>query len=125
MGTRPSSVALHAPIAGVVVPRPPRRWDGVKSDDLFVLKGDLLALLEEIGAPALQVAQGQASSWWHPGRSARLQLGPKTVVAEFGELGLVQLCHPGVGKTSHDQVHLPHAAVPGPEFELAAAHWAP
>jgi phenylalanyl-tRNA synthetase beta chain len=30
--------------------------------------------------------QGQASSWWHPGRSARLQLGPKTVIAEFGEL---------------------------------------
>ena len=30
--------------------------------------------------------QGQASPWWHPGRSARLQLGPKTVIAEFGEL---------------------------------------
>src|SRR5207302_10675848 len=35
---------------------------------------------------ALQIVQGQASPWWHPGRSARLQLGPKTVVAEFGEL---------------------------------------
>ncbi|MGZ9113291.1 MAG: phenylalanine--tRNA ligase subunit beta-related protein, partial [Brevundimonas sp.] len=24
--------------------------------------------------------------WWHPGRSARLQLGPKTVMVEFGAL---------------------------------------
>ena len=32
------------------------------------------------------VVQGQNAPWWHPGRSARLQLGPKTVVAEFGEL---------------------------------------
>ena len=31
-------------------------------------------------------AQGAASPWWHPGRSARLQLGPKVVVAEFGEI---------------------------------------
>jgi phenylalanyl-tRNA synthetase beta chain len=32
------------------------------------------------------VAQGSASPWWHPGRSARLQLGPKAVLAEFGAL---------------------------------------
>src|SRR5690606_39614703 len=38
------------------------------------------------GAPPLQIAQGKASDWWHPGRSARLQLGPKTVIAEIGEL---------------------------------------
>ena len=47
-----------------------------------------MALLEEIGAPAgsLQVAQGSAAPWWRPGRSARLQLGPKAVLAEFGAL---------------------------------------
>ena len=46
-----------------------------------------MALLDEMGAPtALQVVQGQNSPWWHPGRSARLQLGPKTIIAEFGEL---------------------------------------
>ena len=45
-----------------------------------------MAILEEIGAPNLQLVQGSTSDWWHPGRSARLQLGPKTVVAEFGEL---------------------------------------
>jgi len=73
-------------IAALTAPHPPRRWDGQKPDALFALKADLLALLEELGAPALQAVQGQSSPWWHPGRSARLQLGPKTVVAEFGEL---------------------------------------
>jgi len=81
-------------ITAILAPHPPRRWDGGKADDLFALKSDLLALLDEIGAPvaSLQTAQGQASGWWHPGRSARLQLGPKAVLAEFGAL------HPGVLK---------------------------
>ncbi|MES2341612.1 MAG: phenylalanine--tRNA ligase subunit beta [Pseudomonadota bacterium] len=73
-------------LAALVAPHPPRRWDGARSDPLFDLKGDLMAILEEIGAPNLQLVQGASSDWWHPGRSARLQLGPKTVVAEFGEL---------------------------------------
>jgi phenylalanyl-tRNA synthetase beta chain len=34
----------------------------------------------------LQLVQGQNRDWWHPGRSARLQLGPKTVIVEFGAL---------------------------------------
>ncbi len=73
-------------VAAVLAPRPPRRWRGEAEDPLFALKGDLLALLERLGAPALQVAQGSASAWWRPGQSARLQLGPKAVVAEFGAL---------------------------------------
>ncbi|MDB5448234.1 MAG: pheT, partial [Phenylobacterium sp.] len=80
-------------IAALLAPHPPRRWDGQHTDPLFALKADLMALMEELGAPPLQVAQGQTSAWWHPGRSARLQLGPKTIVAEFGEL------HPRVLKT--------------------------
>ena len=73
-------------VAGLIAPHEPRRWDGGGDDPLFALKADLMALLDEMGAPALQVVQGQSSAWWHPGRSARLQLGPKTVVAQFGEL---------------------------------------
>jgi phenylalanyl-tRNA synthetase beta chain len=73
-------------ICVLVAPHPPRRWDGGASDPLFDLKADLMALLEEFGAPPLQTVQGASSDWWHPGRSARLQLGPKTVVAEFGEV---------------------------------------
>jgi phenylalanyl-tRNA synthetase beta chain len=73
-------------VAAIVAPYPARRWDGAKADPLFTLKADLMFLLDELGAPTLQIVQGQASPWFHPGRSARLQLGPKTVVAEFGEL---------------------------------------
>ncbi|WP_374470676.1 phenylalanine--tRNA ligase subunit beta [Phenylobacterium sp.] len=73
-------------VAALLAPHRPKHWAGAAGDDLFRLKGDLIFLLEELGAPALQTVQGQNSPWWHPGRSARLQLGPKTVVAEFGEL---------------------------------------
>ena len=73
-------------VAALVAPHAPRSWAGQDGDPLFALKADLMALLEEMGAPNLQIVQGQASPWWHPGRSARLQLGPKNVVAEFGEL---------------------------------------
>jgi phenylalanyl-tRNA synthetase beta chain len=73
-------------VTALVSPHAPKHWAKGGLDPLFELKADLLALLDELGAPALQVVQGQASDWWHPGRSARLQLGPKTVVAEFGEL---------------------------------------
>ena len=81
-----------AVIAGVLAPHPSRRWDGRDEDALFTLKGDLEALLAELSAPPLQTVQGQSAPWWSPGRSARLQLGPKTVVAEFGEI------HPAVLK---------------------------
>ncbi|HEY1223827.1 MAG TPA: phenylalanine--tRNA ligase subunit beta [Brevundimonas sp.] len=75
-------------IAGLIAPNAARHWIGAEGDALFGLKGDLMALLAEIGAPvaSLQLAQGQNRDWWHPGRSARLQLGPKVVLAEFGAL---------------------------------------
>jgi len=75
-------------IAGLVAPHADRHWSGAGEDPLFALKGDLMALLEEIGAPvaSLQLAQGSNRDWWHPGRSARLQLGPKNVIVEFGAL---------------------------------------
>jgi len=86
-------------VAAVLAPHAPRRWDHGASEDVYGIKGDLLAVLEEIGAPvtALQTVQGQdgrneAPALWHPGRSARLQLGPKTTLAAFGAI------HPGVLK---------------------------
>ncbi len=85
-GDRPQD--QRTAITAVLAPHPPKRWDGQKSDDLFALKADLMSLLDQLGAPvaSLQVAQGSAAAWWHPGRSARLQLGPKAVLAEFGAL---------------------------------------
>jgi phenylalanyl-tRNA synthetase beta chain len=81
-------------IAAVRAPDRSRGWQGKPADALFTLKSDLMTLLEDMGAPvaSLQLAQGANNGWWHPGRSARLQLGPKTVIAEFGEL------HPAVLK---------------------------
>ncbi|MDB5439378.1 MAG: phenylalanine--tRNA ligase subunit beta [Caulobacteraceae bacterium] len=82
-------------ISAVLAPHAARHWAGSQGEPVYALKADLLALLADLGAPVdkLQTAQGSASSWWHPGRSARLQLGPKAVIAEFGQL------HPAVLKT--------------------------
>jgi phenylalanyl-tRNA synthetase beta chain len=73
-------------VGAILAPHPARHWARDGGEPLFALKVDLLALLETLGAPALQLAQTGASDWWRPGRAARLQLGPRTVVAEFGEL---------------------------------------
>jgi len=75
-------------IAGLLAPRAARHWGGAAEDALFALKGDLIALLDQLGAPtaSLQLVQGQNRDWWHPGRSARLQLGPRNVMVEFGAL---------------------------------------
>lgn len=58
-----------------------------QSFDVYDAKADALAILAAAGAPVenLQVLGG-ASSVYHPGRSARLCLGPKNALAEFGEL---------------------------------------
>ena len=90
-GDKPEDQSLA--ITALIAAHPARRWDGRTSDPLFDLKADLLGLLEEMGGPNLQTVQGSNSPWWHPGRSARLQLGPKTVVAEFGEI------HPAILKS--------------------------
>jgi phenylalanyl-tRNA synthetase beta chain len=85
-GTEPAD--QRTVITAVVAPHAPRRWDGGAGDDFYALKGELTALLDELGAPVanLQVAQSDPQPWWRPGRAARLQLGPKAVLAEFGEI---------------------------------------
>jgi len=81
-------------VAAIRAPDKARSWHSAGESALFALKGDLLALLDAMGAPvaSLQLVQGSNAAYWHPGRSARLQLGPKQVLAEFGEL------HPAVLK---------------------------
>jgi phenylalanyl-tRNA synthetase beta chain len=67
----------------------PRHWRGGRAAgfDAFDAKAETLAILAAAGAPVdkLQVLGG-ASGVYHPGRSARLALGPKNALAEFGEL---------------------------------------
>ena len=54
--------------------------------DVFDVKADAEAVLAAIGAPAkAQILRG-APAWWHPGRSGMICLGPKKILAVFGEL---------------------------------------
>jgi phenylalanyl-tRNA synthetase beta chain len=66
-----------------------REWQSGKAESFgpFDAKAEVSALLDAAGAPVanLQVYP-DAGPTWHPGRSAKLGLGPKTIVASFGEL---------------------------------------
>jgi phenylalanyl-tRNA synthetase beta chain len=67
----------------------PRSWTGSRRDvDVFDVKADVEALVDALGTNAanLQVNTEGAPAWYHPGRSAALQLGPKNVLGYFGEL---------------------------------------
>jgi phenylalanyl-tRNA synthetase beta chain len=64
-----------------------RAWSGnAASVGVFDAKADALAALEACGAPVdkLQVESG-GPAWYHPGRSGTIKLGPKVVLATFGE----------------------------------------
>jgi len=66
----------------------PRNAFGTRRNvDIYDAKGDAEAALAAIGAPVgnLMVMRN-APSWFHPGRSAVLSLGPKNPLAVFGEL---------------------------------------
>jgi phenylalanyl-tRNA synthetase beta chain len=65
-----------------------RHWDGAAKDvDVFDAKADVMAVLTALGfdAAKAQITR-DAPAWYHPGRSGTLRLGPKTVLAYFGEL---------------------------------------
>ncbi|WP_048647164.1 phenylalanine--tRNA ligase subunit beta [Nitratireductor soli] len=65
-----------------------RHWSGnSKPVDVFDAKADAIAVLEACGAPVdkLQIVAG-GPEWYHPGRSGTIRLGPKIVLAAFGEL---------------------------------------
>ncbi|MEM8812812.1 MAG: phenylalanine--tRNA ligase subunit beta [Pseudomonadota bacterium] len=90
-GERPEDQSLHASgirqgterLAGGN-----RHWSGpAASVDAFDAKADALAVLAAIGAPVDKVAVAtEAPAWYHPGRSGAIKLGPKTVLAYFGEV---------------------------------------
>ncbi|RUM98526.1 phenylalanine--tRNA ligase subunit beta [Pseudaminobacter arsenicus] len=64
-----------------------RHWAGnATTVGVFDAKADALAVLEACGAPVdkLQIEPG-GPSWYHPGRSGTIKLGPKVVLGHFGE----------------------------------------
>ena len=82
--------------SGARLSRPARHWapsGATAQADLFTAKADALAALTAAGVNVAQLqTAASAPSWYHPGRSGVLRLGPKNVLAEFGEI------HPAVLK---------------------------
>jgi len=74
----------------------PRDWRSGKAQpfDAYDGKAEVVAILAQAGAPVdrLQLFEAVSAGIYHPGRSASLRLGPKTVLAEFGEL------HPSIAR---------------------------
>ena len=83
--------SAEAPSLAIVLAgeRAPRGWAQGKAVpfDAFDAKAEALALLAEAGAPVDNLmVMGEAGAQFHPGQSATLRLGPKTVLARFGML---------------------------------------
>lgn len=84
-----------------------RHWrDAAGEADAFDVKADVLAVLASLGfdTSKAQITR-DAPAWFHPGRSATLRLGPKTVLAHFGAL------HP-------ETLKLMDVAAPAAAFEV-------
>ncbi|MGB0967409.1 MAG: phenylalanine--tRNA ligase subunit beta [Halocynthiibacter sp.] len=64
--------------------------------DVYDAKADAEAVLSAIGAPAKAQIMRGAQSWWHPGRHGKICLGPKKVLATFGEIHPKTLAKMGV-----------------------------
>lgn len=75
--------------AGIRVGRTAKKlWsDPGRPVDVFLAKADALAALAAAGAPVdtLQVT-ADPPGWYHPGRGGAIRLGPKSVLAHFGEI---------------------------------------
>lgn len=118
------------PTLGVILAgeKTPRGWATGKAllFDAYDAKAEAVALLEAAGAPVanLQV-MGEAGPQFHPGQSATLRLGPKTVLARFGSL------HPATlkafdidGPVMAAEIYL-DAIPPRKNAQFARAHYAP
>lgn len=68
-----------------------RHWSGATENvGLFEAKADCMALLCQLGVDIKRVQVSRdAPEWYHPGRSGVIRLGPKIILAYFGEI------HPG------------------------------
>lgn len=84
-GTEPGDQALT--LAGLRRVEPGRDWAGAEAITALTAKADALAALDAMGANIdnLQISK-PTGDYWHPGRSGRLQMGPKNILADFGEL---------------------------------------
>ncbi len=74
--------------AGLRTGQWPRHWSGVAAPvQALDAKADVWAVLAALGVPmdALTTVPG-APDWYHPGRSGLVRQGPRTTLAQFGEV---------------------------------------
>ncbi len=94
LGTQPGEQEVA--IGGIRVgPNHERHWASKARDvDVYDARADAVAVLLacKVNPEGLRVV-ADGPDHYHPGRKGRLMLGPKTVLAEFGEI------HPGIVKT--------------------------
>ncbi|WP_417267953.1 phenylalanine--tRNA ligase subunit beta [Celeribacter baekdonensis] len=92
----------HLQVAGLLVGASgPKDVHGARRVmDLYDAKADAEAVLAAIGAPAKAQILRDTSPWFHPGRSGKICLGPKKVLAQFGELHPKVLKEMGVKGTA-------------------------
>jgi phenylalanyl-tRNA synthetase beta chain len=82
-GQKIAAAAIRRGLAGAG-----RHWSApARGAGAFDAKADAFALLQSLGVATggLQIVAG-GPDWYHPGRSATLQFGPKAIVGDFGEL---------------------------------------
>jgi len=66
-----------------------RNWhDSLRREDLFDVKADVLNTLQAFGfdKDKFQISDKNCPDYYHPGRFGCVQLGPKNVLARFGEI---------------------------------------
>jgi phenylalanyl-tRNA synthetase beta chain len=75
-----------------------RHWSGEAAlADVFAAKADAIAALAALGLDQANITvTREAPSWFHPGRSGALMLGPKTVSGVFGEFHPDHLARRGI-----------------------------
>lgn len=85
-------------IAGLLVGRtgPKDVHGAARPVDAFDAKADVEAVLAAIGAPSKVQILRDGDAWWHPGRHGKICLGPKKVLAVFGEVHPKVLSEMGV-----------------------------
>ena len=102
-----------------------RHWaQNPRPVDAFDAKADALAVLEDLGAPVGKLqAIADAPSWYHPGRSGALCLGPKNKLAFFGEI------HPAIlrrmdikGPVAAFEIYIDSLPKPKAKKSAAKAH---
>jgi phenylalanyl-tRNA synthetase beta chain len=88
IGRRYLADGEHPTLVGVLAgERSPRSWQRGRAEpfDAFDAKAICLELLDAAGAPVDKLqTMGEAGSFYHPGQSATLRLGPKNTLASFG-----------------------------------------